>query len=118
MTDERRADKRFLLHTWVQITGIDKSGRQFMERSRLEDIGDNGCRFSLQGAVHEGSIIGVMPLGQDGESLVDEFRRLFVVIWIKRKGKCVTVGARSLREDELSDGGSQTSFSTSKIYAK
>jgi hypothetical protein len=118
MTDERRADQRFLLHTWVQIAGIDKSGLQFVERSRLEDIGDSGCRFSLQGAVHEGSVIGVIPLGRDGEILPDEFPRLFVVIWLKRKGKCVTVGARSLREDELSDGGSQTSFSTSQIYAK
>jgi hypothetical protein len=118
MTDERRGDKRFLLHTWVQITGIDKSGLQFVERSRLEDIGDSGCRFSLRGAVPEGSVIGVMPLDQNGETLVNEFLRLFVVIRVKRKGKRVTVGARSLREDELSDGGSQTSFSTSQIYAK
>src|ERR1700676_2929357 len=107
MTDERRGDKRFLLHTWVQITGIDKSGLQFVERSRLEDIGDSGCRFSLRGAVPEGSVIEVMPLDQNGEIVLDEFRRLFVVIWVKRKGKRMTVDARSLREDELSDGGPQ-----------
>jgi CheY-like chemotaxis protein len=93
-------------------------GLQFVERSHLEDIGDLGCRFSLRPAVHPGSVIAVMSLGQNGETLIDEFPRLFVVIWIKRKGKRMTVGARSLRADELSDGDPQTRFSTGKLLAK
>lgn len=105
MTTERRADKRFLLHSWVEINAIDSSGLQFAERARLEDIGDSGCRFSLRGTVHPGGVLGIKPLGPDGENLLDEFTRLFVIIWVKRKGNRLTVGARSLREDELSDGG-------------
>lgn len=105
MTDERRANKRFLLHSWVQITGVDESGLQFTERSRLEDVGDSGCRFSLLGAVHQGSVLGIEPLGAEGEDLQDEFPRPFVVIWAKRKGNRLTVGAKSLREHESSDGG-------------
>jgi hypothetical protein len=66
MRDERRVDKRFLLHSWVEITGVDSSGLQFAERSRLEDVGDAGCRFSLRGAVHKGSVLGVEPLGPEG----------------------------------------------------
>jgi len=107
-----------LLHTSVQITGVDETGLQFVERSRLEDIGDLGCRFSLRGAVRPGSVVGVMPLGQNGEPLIDELPRLFVVIWIKRKGKRMTVDARSLRDDELSDGDPQTRVSTGKLLAK
>ena len=108
MTDERRANKRFLLHSWVQITGVDESGLQFAERSRLEDIGDSGCRFSILGAVHQGSVLGIKPLGAEGEDVQDEFSRLFVIIWVKHKGNRLTVGTRSLREDELSDGGVHT----------
>ena len=118
MREERRADKRFLLHSWVEITGIDESGLQFMERCRLEDIGDAGCRFSLRAAVHRGSVLGVKPLGPEGENLVDEFPRLFVIIWVKRKGSGTTVGARSLREDELSDGGAHTICSASNSSEK
>jgi hypothetical protein len=33
MTVERRAYKRFLLHTQVEITGVDESGLQFAERA-------------------------------------------------------------------------------------
>jgi hypothetical protein len=105
MTDERRAGKRFLLHSCVETTGIDESGLQFAERSRLEDVGDSGCRFSMSGAVHQGSVMGVNPPGPEGENLTDEFPRLFLIIWVRRKGDRFAVGARSLREDDLSDGG-------------
>ncbi len=118
MTNERRADKRFLLHSWVEITGVDESGLQFAERSRLEDIGDSGCRFSMRGAVHQGSILGVKPLGPEGENLLNEFPRLFVIIWVKRKSNRLTVGARSLREDELSDGGVHTICSAANSSEK
>ena len=118
MTDERRANKRFLLHSWVQITGVDESGLQFAERSRLEDIGDSGCRFSMLGAVHRGSVLGIKPLGAGGEDVQDEFSRLFVVIWAKRKGNRLTVGARSLREHEFSDVGVNAAPSGSDFSEK
>ncbi len=118
MREERRADKRFLLHSWVEITGIDESGLQFVERCRLENLGDAGCRFSLRAAVHRGSFLGVKPLGPEGENLGDEFPRLFVIIWTKRKVNRTTVGARSLREDELSDGGAHTICSASNSSEK
>jgi hypothetical protein len=118
MTNERRADKRFLLHSWVEITGVDEWGLQFAERSRLEDVGDSGCRFSMRGAVHQGSVLGVKPLGPEGENLLDEFPRLFVIIWAKRKGDRFAVGARSLREDEISYGGIHKICSASSSSGK
>jgi len=118
MTSERRESKRFLLHSWVKITGVDESGLQFAERSRLEDVGDSGCRVSLRGAVHQGSVLGVEPLGLEGEELPDEFPRLFVIIWVKRKGDRLTVGVRSLREDELSDGSNHAVCSASNSSEK
>ena len=63
MTGERRADHRIFLHSSVEITGVDDAGRQFAERSRLEDVGNLGCRFSMQNAVHPGGILGIEPLG-------------------------------------------------------
>ena len=101
MIDERRTNKRIFLHSWVEITSVDESGLQFAERSHLEDVGDSGCRFSLRGEVHEGSVLGLKPLGPEGENLAGEFPRMFLVIWKKREGDRLMVGARSLREDEL-----------------
>jgi hypothetical protein len=118
MINERRAYRRFFLNSQVEIIGVDKSGLQFAERARVEDVSDLGCRFTIRGAVHEGSILGVEPLGPVGENLSDEFPRLFVVIWAKRKGDRLAVGARSLREDELADAGVHSNYSASKLSAK
>ncbi len=97
MINERRAYKRFLLHSQVEITGVDGSGLQFAERSRVEDVGDLGCHFSMRGAVHRGSVLGVEPLGPNGENVLDEFPRLFVIVWVKRKGKSVRENQESAR---------------------
>jgi hypothetical protein len=118
MKEERRLGKRFLLHSWVQIIGIDKSGSQFSERTRLEDVGDSGCRFTLQRVVRKGGFLGIIPLGEEGQNVQNEFPRLFVIIWVKNKGDRLTVGVRSLVKDELSDGGLQAGCSPSKISAK
>jgi len=118
MTDERRTDTRFFLHSQVEITGVDDSGFQFAERSHLEDVGDMGCRFSMRNVVHQGGILGVEPLGPDGENFPDEYSRLFVVIWVKCRGDRFMVGTRCLLEDELSDSGCHTNCSPLKISAK
>jgi len=118
MINDRRAYKRLFLHSQVEITGVDESGLQFAERARVEDVSDLGCRFSMRGAVHEGSILGVEPLGPDGENLSDEFPRLFVVIWVKRNENRLVAGARSLREEELSDSSFDANFSALKLSAK
>lgn len=104
MSEERRAGQRFLLHSWVEISGVDGSGLQFVERTHLEDVGDAGCRFAMRGAVHPGSVLGIKPLGPEGDNLPDEFPRLFLIVWTKHKYKRLMVGARSLREEELSGG--------------
>ena len=114
MSSERRGDRRFLMHSTVEITGVDEAGLQFAERTQVEDVGDQGCRFTIRSAVHQGVVLGVEPLGPQGESLADEFPRLFVVIWAKRNGDGLSVGTRSLREDELSDGGSHIFSSAAK----
>jgi hypothetical protein len=104
MSDDRRAGTRSLLHSRVEISGVDESGLQYVERTHVEDIGDTGCRLAMRGAVHQGSVVGIKPLGAEGESLVDEFPRMFLVNWAKRKGDRLMVGARNLREEELSGG--------------
>jgi len=118
MTDDRRADKRFLLHSPVEITGVDESGIQFVEQSRLEDAGDLGCRFSLRNVVRQSSILGIEPLGSDGKNLGDEYSRLFVIIWMEPKGDRLMVGARCLLEDELTDSSNHTNCFNSKVPAK
>jgi hypothetical protein len=100
---ERRTDARLALHAQVEVSGIADSGQQFGERARLEDVSALGCRFTIENEVQTRSLLGVEPLGENGEKLSDEFPHLFVVLWVKPNGKRLTVGARSLTEKELTD---------------
>jgi hypothetical protein len=103
MTTERRAYQRFLLHSPIEITGVAARGLQFVERAYVEDVSDLGCRFTLRSPVEQGGILGIEPLGPEGEKLEDDFPRLFVIIWVKPKGDRIVVGARCLLEGELTD---------------
>jgi hypothetical protein len=103
------------LHSPIEVAGIDSAGRQFNERVALEDVSDAGCHFSLGHAVQPGAIVALKPLEQHGKSQTDEHWRLFLVIWVKRKGEHCTVGVRSLLESELVDAYSLVAHPASKI---
>jgi len=114
MTEDRRSDKRLVLHSPVAITGIDEAGRQFTEPSRLENVSDKGCRFSIGRKIQPGAILGVEPLGPNGEKYPDEYPRLFVVVWVEFRGGRFSTGARCLVEGELSEENSSFAQVSSK----
>jgi|HubBroStandDraft_3_1064219.scaffolds.fasta_scaffold1065246_1 hypothetical protein len=118
MTSDRRAYQRFLLNSAIEITGVEESRLQFVERTHVENVGDSGCCFTIRSDVHRGDILGVEPLGPDGEKLAEDYPRLFLIIWVKRKGDRVTVGVRCLMGDELTDVCAHPNFSNSKIPPK
>jgi hypothetical protein len=118
MTGERRANQRFLLHSPIQITGVESSGLQFAERAHVENVSDLGCRFTMRNVVQRGGIIGVEPLGPAGEKPADDFPRLFVIMSVKPKGDPFAVGARCLLEDELTDVRLETRFSVLNFPSK
>lgn len=116
MTDDRRADPRLLMHTQVEVAGVDRGGFQFAERTTLADVGDSGCRFSLHNTVPQGAILGVQPLGQEGQKFPEEYSRLFAVIWVKRRGDRWMVGTRCLLPEELSNSDSTPGDLVAKIH--
>jgi hypothetical protein len=118
MTGQRRADERFALHSPIEGAGIDGAGRQFDERVPLEDVSNAGCRSSLRHEVQPGAIVALKPLGQHGDDCADDYWRLFLVIWAKRKGERCTAGVRSLLECELVDTDSLATHTASKIPSR
>ena len=112
---ERRTNRRLLLHSPVEVSGIDESGFQFVEQTRLEDAGDAGCRFSTRNLIRPATIFALQLLGPDGEPLPEEYPRLFIVVWVKREAGRRTVGARCLLGDGLSGPRLTPQNRTSKI---
>jgi hypothetical protein len=103
MSRERRADERLKLHSPIEAAGLDTSGAQFHERTRLENVSNAGCHFSLRHAIQLGSVVAIRPLGPLGDGHPGEDWRLFVVIWVNRKGNCSAAGVRGIFDAELRD---------------
>lgn len=102
MTNERRVDPRIPGRWPVEISGVDEAGAQFIERTQSIDISSQGCCFVLRSSVLPGQVIAVEPLGPHGETLADEFPRLFIVVRTKLRDDLLEIGVRSLQENELS----------------
>ena len=94
LIERRRAERRILVHVPVEVTEVDGEGRSFTERTFIEDVSDFGCRFSTRGLVQQGDTVAVKLLGPHGNSLPDEEPRLFEIMWVARKERGTTVGAR------------------------
>lgn len=100
---EHRVEKRILVHVPVEVTEIDSEGRQITERTFIEDVSDFGCRFSTRGPVQQGDTVSVKLLGPSGRNLPGEEPRLFEIMWVARKERCYTVGARRLQGEKLTN---------------
>jgi len=100
---EHRVEKRILVHVPVEVTEIDGEGRQITERTFIEDVSDFGCRFSTRGPVQQGDTVSVKLLGPSGRNLPGEEPRLFEIMWVARKERCYTVGARRLQGEKLTN---------------
>jgi hypothetical protein len=101
LIERRRAERRILVHVPVEVTEVDSNGNPFTERTFIEDVSDFGCRFSTRGPVQQGDTVSVKVLGPSGKTLPDEEPRLYEVMWVARKERGTTVGARLLQGEKL-----------------
>jgi len=101
--ERRRAERRILVHVPVEVTEVDGKGNPFTERTFIEDVSDFGCRFSTRGPVQQGDTVSVKLLGPSGRNLPGEEPRLFEIMWVARKERCYTVGARRLQGEKLTN---------------
>jgi len=100
---EKRLEKRILVNVPVEVTEIDSQGREFKERTFIEDVSDFGCRFSTRGPVQQGDTVSVKLLGPHGRDVPDEQPHLYEIMWVARKQTGSTVGARELQGEKLAN---------------
>ena len=99
LADRRRADKRIPVNVAVEVTQMDAAGHTVTERTFIEDVSDFGCRFSTRGKIVQGATVSVRLLSPNGRPLADEEPRIYEVMWVARKERSYTAGAR-LRQGE------------------
>lgn len=103
---DRRTDTRLRVHIPVEVTWTDAAGRQITERTYVEDVSDFGCRFSTRERMKQGDVVSVQLLGTNGKIASKEGPKVFKIMWVSRKPKGMTVGARLQESETFSNSGS------------
>jgi len=97
---DRRADLRLAVNAPVEITRSNEQSGATTEKTIIEDVGDNGCRFSMRGPVQVGDTVLIQLLSEDGIAPLNAPAKLFQVIWVKRGEEKSAVGVRSCQAEE------------------
>jgi hypothetical protein len=98
---DRRSGKRLQLSFVIEITGFDRTGRLFTERTKTVDISEFGCRFDLHTPVKTGNVVALRLLPPSKESLPKGKPSLFEVMWSVSQRGGWTVGTRKVQNDEM-----------------
>ena len=97
VVDDRRRGKRLLLTYPIEISGTDRQGRTFAERTRTLDISESGCRIVTNAPLAPGDVISIRLLVPDG---VDDPQEKtvcpFEVIWVEHFDSGWTAGTQKL----------------------
>lgn len=96
---ERRREPRKPLALPIGVSGFDRNGRFFTERTATLDVSNLGCRFPLRVEMGKDSVVAIHVL-HSGDSLeADSPPVLFRLAWVKRTEQGWTLGAEQLQPD-------------------
>jgi hypothetical protein len=101
--DRKRREDRLSVSIPVEITGIDRVGHLFTERTLVENVTEVGCRFNTQTQLQCGEIVAVKPLEPGEKSMTREQLQLFEIVWVAHHKAGCTVGARKLEGEKLAN---------------
>jgi len=101
--DHKRREDRLPVNIPVEITGIDRAGHLFTERTLVENVTEIGCRFNTRTQMQCGEIVAVKPLEPGKKSMTHEQLQLFEIVWAAHHRAGCTVGARKLQGEKLAN---------------
>ncbi len=98
---DRRSGRRLRLKFSIEVTGLDRAGRLFIERTTTQDISEVGCRFDLYTPVECGNVVAIKLLPPRKVTLPEQKPLLFEIVWAVSRTRGWTVGTRKLESDNI-----------------
>ncbi len=92
--------ERFALQLSIEVSGFDRCGRFFTERSETCDISDGGCKFYLRTELEPEAVVALRVIERFGQHGNDAAPVLFQVANMERGSSGWTMGALKLRADD------------------
>ena len=100
VASDRRAGKRLNLSFSVEISGIDRSGVSFSERTKTQDISELGCRLETTLPLERADVVAIKLL-LHGETIPNENSHLFEIMWTVNNARGRIIGTRKLKSEKI-----------------
>jgi hypothetical protein len=98
---DRRREKRIPLVFPIEVSGFDRNGRFFRERTVTADVSESGCRFQLKTEVERGAVLAIKLASRDTNRQQLERPLLFKVARVAEEKSGWTLGASKLQPESL-----------------
>ena len=92
MLSNRRSEQRRPSQFLLEVSGFDRRGRFFTERTACLDVGEISCAFRLRSEVAENAPVAIRVAGQNSEE-IDFKPQLFQVVRVEEQTKGWMIGA-------------------------
>jgi len=98
---DRRQGKRVTLVFPIEVSGLDRSGRMFCERTVTSDISEVGCRFQMKTQPQRGDVVAIKLLSRRDAGAPESKALMFRVAWTARTADGWTAGALQLQPENI-----------------
>lgn len=79
----RRREPRFSLTFPIEVSGFERSGRYFVERTSCCDVGEVSCAFELRADITADSVLAIRSFHWQNSSVLETMPVLFQVVRIE-----------------------------------
>lgn len=98
---DRRKGRRAQLVFPIEVSGIDRTGRIFCQRTYTNNVSEKGCSFHLSQSLQRGDIVAIKLLyGPDPQSPKNK-PLLFQICWIAQESHGWMAGALKLQPENF-----------------
>lgn len=98
---DRRRERRIRLTFPIEVSGFDRSGRYFSERTLTSDVSQSGCRFHLKSEVECSTVVAIKLVTRETGMPRSGRPLLFQVVRAACEKDGWSVGASSLQPENL-----------------
>ena len=98
---DRRRGRRVPLAFPIEVSGFDRTGRLFCERTTTTDISEDGCRIRMKIQLERGDVVAIKLRSRRNDQEAESKPLLFQIVWIAREGGAWTAGALKLQAENI-----------------
>ena len=98
---DRRREARLTIRFPIEVSGFDREGKFFSERTTTDDISEHGCRFQLRAELDPSTVVAVKVISPDGPISETAKLILYQIARVQKSDDGMMIGAAKLQSDNI-----------------